>query len=171
MKFSFKRNTKKFAEVVSKRNPGAYADILGDREHQSIVGRVDFYQVRNGVLLVAEIHGLPTKPDICASKVFGFHIHEGEECSGDKEDPFRNVGMHYNPDRCTHPQHAGDLPPLFENNGYAFMTFYTNRFRLFEVIGRTIIVHQLPDDFTTSPSGSAGAKIACGEIKRYIPRK
>lgn len=171
MLFSYKRNTKKFAEVILKRNPGAYAEIIGDSQHSEINGRVDFFQVRSGVILIAEVYGLPMKKEICSSKVFGFHIHEGDECSGDIDDPFKNVGMHYNPERCTHPQHAGDLPPLFENEGYAWMAFYTNRFRLSEIVGRTIVIHQLPDDFTTPPSGASGAKIACGEIKRFIPQR
>ncbi len=170
MIFNFRRNTKNFAEVILKRNPGATGDIQGDNKHPDLEGHVDFYQVRSGVLMTVEVYGLPTQSGTCTGKVFGFHIHDGGECSGDNEDPFKNVGMHYNPSRCSHPQHAGDLPPLFENSGYAWMAFYTNRFKLSEIIGRTIIIHQLPDDFTTPPSGASGSKIACGEIKRFIPR-
>ncbi|MBS7210849.1 MAG: superoxide dismutase family protein, partial [Lachnospiraceae bacterium] len=31
-------------------------------------------------------------------------------------------------------------------------------------IGRTVIIHDMADDFKTQPSGDAGKKIACGEI-------
>ena len=31
-------------------------------------------------------------------------------------------------------------------------------------MGRTIIVHEMPDDFKTQSSGNAGKMIACGEI-------
>ncbi len=31
---------------------------------------------------------------------------------------------------------------------------------------RTIVLHARPDDFTSQPAGAAGAKIACGEIRR-----
>ena len=42
----------------------------------------------------------------------------------------------------------------------------TDRFTISDIIGRTVVIHKSPDDFTTQPSGNAGAKIACGEIKR-----
>lgn len=31
-------------------------------------------------------------------------------------------------------------------------------------IGKTIIIHDKPDDFVSQPSGNAGNKIACGKI-------
>ena len=65
-----------------------------------------------------------------------------------------------------HPYHAGDLPPLFGSGGVAVSVFLTDRFHLEDIIGKTVIIHSSPDDFTTQPSGNAGAKIACGEIKR-----
>ena len=72
---------------------------------------------------------------------------------------------HYNPDNCEHPYHAGDMPPIFGNNGYAFSIFLTNRFWTDEIIGKTVIIHLQPDDFHSQPSGDSGAKIACGEIR------
>jgi len=36
---------------------------------------------------------------------------------------------------------------------------------LSEVIGKTVIIHGNPDDFTTQPSGNAGEKLACGLIR------
>ena len=35
-------------------------------------------------------------------------------------------------------------------------------------IGRTVIIHNMPDDFASQPSGNAGEKIACGVIKKVI---
>lgn len=77
---------------------------------------------------------------------------------------FPNAGTHYNPFECPHPYHAGDMPPLFGANGYAFLTFVTSRFTVNDIVGKTIIVHSEPDDFSTQPSGNAGEKIACGVI-------
>lgn len=114
--------------------------------------------------MVAEMMGLPTEEEACKSKVYAFHLHEGEMCTGNVKDSFANVGMHYNPNQCQHPYHAGDFPPLFENEGYAIMAFLTNRFRVEDVLGKTVIVHSNTDDFHTQPSGNAGEKIACGEI-------
>jgi Cu-Zn family superoxide dismutase len=44
------------------------------------------------------------------------------------------------------------------------LSFLTNRFTLDEIIGRVIIIHDKPDDFTSQPSGNSGNKIACGKI-------
>ena len=76
-------------------------------------------------------------------EIFALHIHEGNSCSGDLNDSFANVGTHFNPDKCEHPNHAGDLPPLFGNNGYAYMSSYTERFKLFEIILLTLVVKEL----------------------------
>lgn len=65
---------------------------------------------------------------------------------------------------CPHPYHSGDLPPLFSMNGQAWMSAYIQKFVPEQIIGRTIIIHEKADDFTTQPSGNAGKMIACGEI-------
>lgn len=149
---------------IVNRPPEAQALLKGGPNFPNINGIVFLYQLSTGVLLMAEVQGLPQGTAACASNVFGFHIHEGNSCTGNAQDPFANAGAHYNPHNCPHPAHAGDLPPLFGNKGYAFLAFFTDRFAVSEVIGRTIIVHMLPDDFTTQPSGNSGAKIACGQI-------
>ena len=66
-----------------------------------------------------------------------------------------------------HPRHAGDLPPVLSNDGTAWMEIYTGRFYPMDVVGRTIVLHEMPDDFKTQPSGDSGMKIACGEIKAW----
>lgn len=78
---------------------------------------------------------------------------------------FPNTGNHYNPDNVPHPEHAGDLPPLLSNNGYAWMSFYTGRVNLNDVIGRSLVIHSMRDDFTSQPSGNSGDKIGCGVIE------
>lgn len=142
----------------------ALAVVRGSAAHPGLQGDVRFYQLRNSVLVVAEVAGLPAPEESCPSSFFGFHIHEGDECSGNSNDPFADAGMHYNPQKCPHPAHAGDLPPLLGNQGYAFSAFVTDRFTIQEVLGKTIIIHAKPDDFTTQPSGNSGEKIACGKI-------
>lgn len=146
--------------------PAASASIIGSSMYPNLRGTADFYQTNSGVVVAAEITGLPTSADGCESPVFGFHIHSGNRCSGNDSDPFADAMAHYNPNDCSHPHHAGDLPPLFGNDGYAFMAVLTNRFAVREIIGKTIIIHSMPDDFTTQPSGNSGEKIACGVIRR-----
>lgn len=157
-----------FYDIPFRSFPDAYACITGSPAYSSINGTVHFYQTAFGVLVVAHINGLPEGEEPCSSNVFGFHIHEFGPCSGTADNPFGNVGGHYNPQNCPHPAHAGDLPPLFGNNGTAFMTVLTNRFTVSEILYRSIIIHASPDDFTTQPSGNSGVMMACGQILRNV---
>jgi len=155
----------KISEPFFSRRPTAFAHIGGSPEYSSIRGTVRFHRSTNGVLVIAQISGLPVG-NMCASPIFGFHIHEGASCSGNADDPFADTKTHYNPKGCPHPYHAGDLPPLFGANGYAYSATLTNRFTVDEIIGKTVVIHSSPDDFTSQPSGNAGKKIACGVIMR-----
>lgn len=150
--------------------PQASANITGSESCPNLSGTVQFYQVKEGVVVYAEVRGLPQTDAPCHGQIFGFHIHSGTDCGGSLDEPFADAMSHYNPDGCGHPHHAGDLPPLFGNNGLALCAFLTNRFSIDEVIGRTVIIHDHPDDFTTQPSGNSGTKIACGVIRRTTPR-
>ncbi|MGN1123171.1 MAG: superoxide dismutase family protein, partial [Eubacterium sp.] len=80
-------------------------------------------------------------------------------------DPFADASTHSNSDNCPHPYYKGDMPPLFSAGGRAFSAFLSDRFTIDEIIGKAVIIHSSPDDFTTQPSGNAGEKIACGIIK------
>lgn len=144
--------------------PTAMAILSGSQDYPEITGSVKFYPTQVGVLTVAEVYGLPRFSGYCNKPIFAFHIHEGQTCSGSGIDPFSNAGTHYNPYNCPHPYHAGDMPSLFGANGAAFLAFLTDRFTVEEIIGKTVIIHDMPDDFRTQPSGNAGNKIACGEI-------
>ena len=144
----------------------AAANITGSESYPEISGTVRFYQTREGVIVLAELSGLPHDGLPCHDRIFGFHIHKGGGCGGNMDDPFADAMTHYNPSGCDHPYHAGDLPPLLGNGGSALCLFLTNRFSVDEVIGRTVIIHDHPDDFTTQPSGNSGTKIACGVIRR-----
>lgn len=146
--------------------PAAGATVSGSEAYPEITGTVQFFSTPQGVLVAAQIHGLPTGTGPCAHPVFGFHIHSGSACKGNATDPFAAAMTHYNPRGCPHPYHAGDLPPLFGNNGYALSIFLTDRFSVEEIVGKAVIIHSRPDDFTTQPAGNAGDKIACGVIKR-----
>ncbi|MBQ4574576.1 MAG: superoxide dismutase family protein [Clostridia bacterium] len=146
--------------------PNAVAVLSGSDAYPQLIGEVRFYQLADSVLIAAEVSGLPMADAPCSESFFGFHIHSGTACSGNEEDPFADVQGHYNPGDCAHPHHAGDLPPLLGVEGNAFSAFLTDRFALRDVIGRTVIIHAMPDDFMTQPAGNAGMKIACGVIGR-----
>ena len=82
-------------------------------------------------------------------------------------DAFKESEGHYNPNQCPHPAHAGDLPPLLNNKGMAVSVVLTGQFALNDIVGRTIIIHSMADDFRTQPAGDSGKKIACGKIRWY----
>ena len=147
-----------FRQRISNHVRTAVANVRGSIDYPQLHATVRFTQRTNGVLVAVQAEGLPP------NKVLGFHIHNGVSCTGNAADPFADSDGHYNPARVEHPYHAGDLPPLFSNNGYAYMTVLTNRFTVREIAGKAVIIHGSPDDFTTQPSGNSGTKIACGII-------
>lgn len=138
----------------------AVARIVGGEETPQLSGCVQFYQENGCVLIEAEISGLPKTS---VTGFFGFHIHQGRECSGAG---FSGTEGHYNPTEQVHPVHAGDLPPLLECQGNAYLSVRTDRFSVDEIIGRTVVIHSDSDDFHTQPAGNAGKKIACGVIRK-----
>ena len=143
-----------------RKSPDAMARIIGGDEVPQLSGCVRFYQESGCVLIEAKIFGLPK---VSETGFFGFHIHQGRDCSGEG---FQGTEGHYNPLGQDHPEHAGDLPPLLSCNGNAYLSVKTDRFSVDEIIGRTVVIHSDPDDFHTQPAGNAGKKIACGVIKR-----
>ncbi|MCE5235655.1 MAG: superoxide dismutase family protein [Clostridiaceae bacterium] len=155
--------TRRVARVLLDR-PAAYAAIKGSAPYSSVRGMVYFYQTRGDVVVAAEVSGLPHLGGPCMNGIFAFHIHEGGSCLGGREDRYAGAGGHFNPRKCPHPYHAGDMPPLFENDGSAFLAFITDRFTVCEVIGRSVIIHAGVDDFTSQPAGNSGKRIACGTI-------
>ena len=135
----------------------AVAQISGGQQTPCLYGTVRFYPMGRSVLIVVDICGLPKSQ----TGVFGFHIHSGSACTGES---FAATGSHYDPSGRPHPEHAGDLPPLFSCDGNAYMAVMTDRFCLQDVIGRTVVIHSMADDFHTQPAGNSGKKIACGVI-------
>ncbi len=152
--------------------PEAVARVRGNGEYASVDGWVEFYHTPFGCLVAAQLQGLPHHEGKCENHFFGFHIHQGGRCAGPKNDPFAETEGHYNPDQCWHPQHAGDLPPLMEEDGRAFMAVLAGQLQIGQVLGRTVVVHTDPDDFHTQPAGASGQKMACGIIlpTRRFPR-
>lgn len=149
---------------INGKMPDAYARMNGSPKYDSIKGTVYLYGTYGGTVLIAEIYGIPEDLEKMTGGFFGFHIHEGGSCTGNATDPFADTGAHYNPENVEHPRHAGDLPPLMTKDGIAWMAVYTGRIYPEDVVGKTVVVHGMPDDFKTQPSGNSGEKIACGEI-------
>ena len=135
----------------------ATALIRGEADAPDIRGEARFLQREDGVLVTVEVSGLPRD-----AAFFALHIHEGRSCQGRG---FPNTGGHYDRRSSPHPRHQGDLPPLLNAGGRAYLSVVTDRFTVPEIIGRTLVIHSGADDFRSQPAGNAGTRIACGVIR------
>ncbi|WP_084478388.1 superoxide dismutase family protein [Fervidicella metallireducens] len=150
----------------------AVAKVVGGPLAPNLRGYIYFRRVQGGTEICVSVTGLPPftpgkngQPQIGPH---GFHIHEYGKCEvGDPKDPFKSAGGHWNPTNQPHGNHAGDFPVLFSNNGMAMMSFFTNKFNVEDIIGKSVIIHQGPDDYKTQPAGGAGKRLACGVIRWY----
>jgi len=151
-----------FLPILEENRPRAVAWVRGNSSSSPVSGLVKFFETPyDGVLVEAEVFGLPNISEQDSTRFYAIHIHEYGDCSAD----FSRTGDHYNPAGQPHPRHAGDLIPLLSNQGYAWAAFYDRRFTIDEIMGRSVIIHAMPDDFVTQPSGNSGQKIACGVIR------
>ncbi len=103
------------------------------------------------------------------------HIHEKGDCSANDAS---SAGGHWNPTTEDHGKwgagahHMGDIGNLnADRNGTARLVFKTDRWCLGcsdqskNLIGKSIVVHAKADDFTTQPTGNAGGRVGCVEIR------
>ena len=125
-----------------------------------------FQQVKKyKVKVTANLKGL--KPN----QKFGFHVHEFGNC----ENKALTAGAHLNPWKKKHgsptdkEKHLGDLGNLESDSKgqVAYSALVRGKARKF--FGRSLIVHALPDDLKSQPTGKSGDRIACGVIVAAMP--
>lgn len=145
--------------------PAATAQLQPTRGNTA-TGTVSFVQSGDVVKVSGTVSGL--KP----GAEHGFHIHEKGDCSsGDG----MSTGGHFNPGGKPHghhgmgEHHTGDLPVLkADANGKASFSFESRTIRVGstanDIVGKGLIVHRDPDDYTTQPTGNAGPRLACAVI-------
>jgi len=106
----------------------------------------------------------------------GFHVH----AKGDITEGCISAGSHFNPEKVTHgapndtTRHVGDLGNIeADSSGTAHISISDNIISLSgknSIIGRSIVVHSLPDDLgkggnnASLETGNAGDRWACGVI-------
>jgi superoxide dismutase, Cu-Zn family len=151
--------------------PQAAAIIKGGPLAPNIEGVATFKEAPTGTYICIDVSGLPlyrpAQGDAPPIGPHGFHIHESGNCEiGNQDDPFKSAGEHWNPANQPHGNHAGDFPVLFSNHGYSRMCFFTDKFKVQDVIGKAVIIHENPDDYRTQPAGAAGKRLACGVIRQ-----
>ena len=133
-----------------------------------VSGMLTLKPMGDGVHITGEIGGLT------AGGTHGFHIHEKGDCG----DNGNASGGHFNPAGGMHGKfgaagtHAGELPSLVADAaGVARFSVDVHSISLTDgaannVVGRALVVHRDPDDFTTQPAGNSGPRIACAVITR-----
>lgn len=131
-------------------------------------GTLAFTPMGDGVHVTGEIGGL--KPN----STHAFHIHEKGDCSAADAS---SAGGHFNPATQPHgrqraPQHhAGDSDNLVADaRGVAKVEAHFGGVVLGggggnDIVGKGVVVHADPDDYTSQPAGNAGSRIACGVIR------
>jgi Cu-Zn family superoxide dismutase len=98
----------------------------------------------------------------------GIHVHGTAACTP----TFDAAGSHHNPLARLHGEHAGDLPNLtVDRSGHGRLRATVSSFTLsagptgaFDADGSSLVVHALPDDGVTQPTGGSGARVVCGVI-------
>ncbi len=152
----------------------AKADITGFKD-KKITGTITFTEnPMVGLHISGTISGL--KPN----QTYAIHIHEFGSCDstqapGGHFDP-AGSGKHGAPGLSPDARHAGDLPNITANEqGVAQVDFTTNALGVgsskFSVIGKSVVIHAKPDDYTSQPAGAAGDRIACGVITAANQKK
>jgi Cu-Zn family superoxide dismutase len=103
----------------------------------------------------------------------GFHVHDRGDCSAPDGS---SAGEHFNPTSQEHgnpaagTHHVGDMVNIQANDsGTADVRITIPAATLHDggpndLVGKGVIVHASPDDYTTQPSGNSGARLACGRI-------
>ena len=138
---------------------------LQPTQGSQVQGQVVFATQRDGSVRVqGTVQGLAPNSE------HGFHIHEKGDCSAPDA---TSAGGHFNPGASAHGRmgsgHSGDLSSLrADASGTARFDYSTRSITVGQgatnIIGRGVIVHKDADDYTTQPTGNAGARLACGVI-------
>ena len=133
-----------------------------------VSGRLVLAPMGDGLHLRGEVGGL------MPGSRHGFHIHEKGDCSAADAS---SAGGHFNPGAQAHGRagqgahHAGDTDNLVADaSGVARVDAHVRGVTLGgaaanDIAGRAFIIHAAADDYSTQPTGNAGARVACGVIR------
>jgi Cu-Zn family superoxide dismutase len=139
------------------------------RSGSNVSGTITFTQENGEVTMTAELAGLE-------EGMHAIHLHENADCSAEDGS---SAGGHWNPTFEDHGEwgdaggyHRGDIGNFDVNSsGEGSITFTTDEWCIGcedekkDILNKAVIVHAGVDDFTSQPSGNAGSRIGCAEIK------
>lgn len=152
--------------------PEGAAAQIAPTQGNTAAGSVSITAEENGVRLTGVVQGLKPNGE------FGFHVHEKGDCSAPDAS---SAGGHFNPANVEHgnpegaTHHAGDMLNIkSDDQGVAQIDTLASGATLHsgqptDVLGKAVVVHESPDDYTTQPSGNSGSRIACGVITVQAP--
>ncbi|QNM86997.1 superoxide dismutase family protein [Polaribacter pectinis] len=138
------------------------------RSNSNVTGNVTFKENNGKLVMKAEVFGL-------SEGNHAIHIHTIGDCSAPDG---KSAGGHWNPTNENHgkwmqePFHVGDIGNIVaDKDGKGTIERETDLWCINcedetkNIVGKAIIVHAGPDDFSSQPSGAAGPRVGCGEIK------
>lgn len=141
--------------------------IIQAKNESGISGLVTFTEKDDKIMMNAELSGLTVGEH-------AFHIHAIGDCSSADG---KSAGGHWNPTNVNHgkwgqvPFHIGDIGNMVADSlGNGRISRTTDLWCIGcedetkNIVGKAIIIHQGPDDFSSQPAGAAGPRIGCGEI-------
>lgn len=152
-------------EVVT---PKKVTMTLAAKSDSNVSGNVVFTEGNGMVNMLATITGLEAGEH-------AIHIHASSDCSSDDGS---SAGGHWNPTAQQHGKwgddagyHKGDIGNFTaDEDGNGTISFATDEWCIGcdddtkNILGKGIIVHAGTDDFTSQPSGAAGARVSCAGI-------
>lgn len=155
-------------EVVEKVAPRTIKFKMEPKSDSQVQGEVSFTQDNGQVVMKATFSGL-------SEGEHAIHLHETADCSAADG---TSTGGHWNPTFQPHGKwgaaegyHKGDIGNFVADaDGNATVDFATGEWCIGcgdenkDILGKAVIVHQGVDDFTSQPSGDAGARISCTGI-------
>lgn len=138
------------------------------KSDSNVQGEVVFTEENGMVMMKATLSGL-------SAGEHAIHLHEKADCSSDDG---KSSGGHWNPTHEPHGKwgaaegyHKGDIGNFTADaEGNAIVEFSTDQWCIGcddankNILGKAVIVHQGVDDFTSQPSGAAGARVSCTGI-------
>jgi superoxide dismutase, Cu-Zn family len=136
--------------------------VLVPTQGNKVKGTVRFTETGAGVSMSADVTGLP-------KGTHAFHVHVFGDCSApDAEsagDHFHFTGSSLSKDTRIITGNLGELTA--DKAGKATVTATIDRASLhgdYSILGRSVVVHALPNDPAKPPDGGAGKRLACGVI-------
>ncbi|MFS4417078.1 superoxide dismutase family protein [Maribacter sp. 2307ULW6-5] len=138
------------------------------KSDSDVQGNVTFTEENGTVSMVGTFSGL-------TEGEHAIHLHETADCSSADG---TSTGGHWNPTNEPHGKwgdatgyHKGDIGNFMASaDGTGTVEFSTDQWCIGcedenkDILGKAVIVHQGVDDFTSQPSGAAGARVSCTGI-------